>query len=243
VFTLPPKLTLEHLLPQKWRDTWPAQDASGRRSSDELEASRDAVLHRLGNLTLTSGPLNSSLSNNAWLVKAPALYAHSVLLLNAQVSALPEWDVDDINQRGFSLAEEICSIWPSPAAFGAGPAEAEYSLELILADVAAAAGAPSATMSSATSLAVLIVSGYVEEGETLSAIRSGVSATAVVLGDGRLECGDKVFDSPSAAAIHCAGTTAENGWSFWLAERDGERISLRDIRTQYAGAEASRGVA
>jgi hypothetical protein len=71
VLALPPKLTLEHLLPQKWRDQWPMEDETGRRSREELEASRDAVVHRIGNLTLTSGPLNSSLSNNAWAVKGP----------------------------------------------------------------------------------------------------------------------------------------------------------------------------
>jgi hypothetical protein len=66
-----------------------------------------------------------------------------------------------------------------------------------------------------------------------------VSTTAVVLADGRLECAGETFDTPSAAAKHCSGTTAENGWTFWLAERDGELISLRDIRTQFKSAGAS----
>ena len=90
---------------------------------EELEAARDAVIHRLGNLTLTSGALNSSLSNNAWSVKGPGLHSHSLLMLNAEVSALPQWDVDDINRRSYALAEEVCRLWPSASGFGTGRAE------------------------------------------------------------------------------------------------------------------------
>lgn len=237
VFTLPPKLTLEHLLPQKWREHWPV-DGELDGAPEDLEIARDAALHRLGNLTLTSGPLNSALSNSAWPVKGPALREHSLLLLNAEVSALPTWDVDDINRRGFQLAQEVCSIWPSPAAFGAGEAEGDFTLEKILADAAAAAAVPGAT-NGGIPLAILVAAGFLDEGETLTAVRRGVTATAVVLGDGRLECGDTVFDSPSGAARYCAGTGAENGWTFWLAERDGERLTLKDIRTQYVSTNVS----
>jgi hypothetical protein len=134
VFTLPPKLTLEHLMPQKWREHWTSTgDELDERSTEDLELARDAVLHHIGNLTLTSGPLNSSLSNSAWSVKAPALRAHSLLVLNAEVSAHQSWDVDDVNSRGYALASEICSIWPSPASFGASEPEEVPSLSQILA--------------------------------------------------------------------------------------------------------------
>ncbi len=237
VFTLPPKLTLEHLLPQKWREHWALEDEADGRTSDELEAARDAVLHRLGNLTVTSGPLNSSLSNGAWATKGPAIHAHSLLMLNAEVSRLPSWDVDNINRRGFSLAAEICQIWPPPSAFGVGAPEPGLSLEAILTDAAAAAAAPGPRAAGGgVALDKLVEAGYVEEGETLTPARESVDATATVLADGRLECGELTFDTPSAAAVHCAGTSAENGWTFWLAERDGELIALRDIRTQFRGA-------
>ena len=237
VFTLPPRLTLEHLLPQEWREHWGTVGGElDERSAEDLELARDAVLHRIGNLTLTSGPLNSSLSNSAWSVKAPALHAHSLLALNAEVSSSPVWDVDDINRRGYALAAEICAIWPSPASLGAGDAEDIPALEQILEDVAAAAAAP-ASSGATVPVAALVVAGFLEEGETLISARASVHDTVVVLADGRLECRSKAFDSPSSAAAHCAGTSSENGWTFWMADRDGELVSLKDIRTQYLGAE------
>lgn len=232
VFTLPEKLTLEHLLPQKWREHWTAD-------SEELELARDAAIHRFGNLTLTNGPLNSSLSNSAWATKAPALHTHSLLALNAEVSALPVWDVEQINRRGYALAQEICALWPSAAGFGAADPERFPELEEILEDAVAAAAASAGTSPTGTSVSVapLLEAGFVDEGETLSSARAGVRATVVVLADGRLACGPETFETPSAAAVHCAGTTAENGWTFWTAERDGERVALRDIRAQYLAAE------
>ena len=109
VYTLPAKLTLEHVMPQKWREHWPIANDE-EHSAESVEAARDAVMHRLGNLTLTSGPLNSSLSNSAWDSKRQALHSHSLLLLNAELSQMQIWDVAEINQRGFQLANEICSI-------------------------------------------------------------------------------------------------------------------------------------
>ncbi len=234
VLTLPPKLTLEHLMPQKWRDAWSDPDLDDEAARD-AGLVRDSVVHRLGNLTLTSGPLNSSLSNNAWAVKAPALREHSLLALNSEVSALASWDVEDIHRRGYSLATEICAIWPSPAAFGVGDPEELPSIEQLLADAAVVAAAPSAS-SSSVQLATLLAAGFIEDGETLIAARAGVAATATVTGEGRLVCGGETFDTPSAAAVHAAGTTAGNGWTFWLAERDDERVTLKDIRAQLAGA-------
>ena len=112
-------------------------------------------------------------------------------------------------------------------------------MEAILA-AAAAAAAPPLVESDAqyVALADLIAAGYLDEGEPLVALRSSVTATATVLGDGRLEYLDEVFDSPSGAAKRAAGTVAENGWTFWFAERDGERVPLKDIRTQLVTAAA-----
>jgi hypothetical protein len=57
------KLTLEHLIPQAWESHWPLDE-----NQHDPMAWRSARLHNLGNLTLTTGPLNSSLSN---LIAAP----------------------------------------------------------------------------------------------------------------------------------------------------------------------------
>lgn len=235
VFTLPPKLTIEHVMPQKWRESWAIEPDQ----AEEVAAARDAVLHRLGNLTLTSGPLNSSLSNAIWDSKRTGLHSHSVLLLNAELTGYRAWDVAQINERGFALALEICAIWPSPAAFGVDDAsEDEPTLEAILAAAAAVSGA-GRTPSGGLSVIDLLQAGYLEEGETLHPRRRRVSATAVVLEDGRLECLDQRFETPSAAATEASGTTAENGWTFWLVERDGEFVSLDDVRNQMQSTSAT----
>lgn len=104
---LPTNLTIEHVMPRTWADHWPLADPEG---SD----ARDVRLDRLGNLTLTSGPLNSSLSNSPWASKRPALAKHSLLLLNQRITAHEEWDEASIDARGSDLAASICRIWPGP---------------------------------------------------------------------------------------------------------------------------------
>ena len=102
------KLTLEHVMPQKWQQHWPIDHT--------LAANREEHINRLGNLTIVNGRLNPSLSNQAWPQKREALNAHSVLLMNRQlVDAHPlEWQETDIDKRGMELAKYICRIWPGP---------------------------------------------------------------------------------------------------------------------------------
>ena len=109
IYTLPKNLTVEHLMPQNWREYWPLP-------ADSDPEQREARINQLGNLTLTSGPLNSSLSNGTWEAKRPALVQHSLLALNQQVAVHENWDEDGIKQRGGELAEQICGLWPGPEA-------------------------------------------------------------------------------------------------------------------------------
>jgi hypothetical protein len=109
IYTLPKNLTVEHLMPQKWRKYWPLP-------ADSDPEQREARINQLGNLTLTSGPLNSSLSNGTWEAKRLALVQHSLLALNQQVAVHENWDEDSIKQRGGELAEQICGLWPGPEA-------------------------------------------------------------------------------------------------------------------------------
>ena len=114
---VPKNLTLEHILPQEWQAHWPL-----RTDVDEVEASRyrDERLHRLGNLTLTTGPLNAALSNSAWETKKDALNQSSKLLLNVELVATGGSPFDEaaIDERGALLAERICAIWPGPEDWG-----------------------------------------------------------------------------------------------------------------------------
>jgi hypothetical protein len=106
-------LTIEHVLPQKWRDHWPLPT-----SGDELEAAaaRERALHSIGNLTLVNGRLNPTLSNGDWATKRDLLAEHLVLHLNKDLVngyAERDWDEATIRERGKLLTERAISIWPS----------------------------------------------------------------------------------------------------------------------------------
>jgi hypothetical protein len=113
----PRELTVEHILPQAWRENWPlpADDPAGA-------IERDRLLHVLGNLTLVSGGLNPALSNRPWTGvdgkgKRDYLLEHSALKLNAKlVTQHPEaWTEEDIRARTSALTDRILAMWPHPA--------------------------------------------------------------------------------------------------------------------------------
>ena len=120
-------------MPQRWREHWPI-DQDG-------EETRDAKVQLLGNLTLTSGPLNSSLSNASWSSKRPALVQNSLLLLNQQITANEDWDEQAIDTRGAQLSGLVCQIWPRPdAAEEHSPDATTAAAEAPGVDLEAAAG-------------------------------------------------------------------------------------------------------
>ena len=106
-------LTIEHILPQEWRDHWPLPDST---DSEKAALNRDRVKHSLGNLTLITGKLNPSISNSAWLRKRREFEKHSVLRLNHDLldHAAQQWDEAAIEARGLRLADSLLRIWPGP---------------------------------------------------------------------------------------------------------------------------------
>jgi hypothetical protein len=105
------KLTIEHILPRRWRQHWPIGNGGF-----QAEIDRERLLHSLGNLTLVNGRLNPSMSNGAWPVKQKALAAHSVLHLNKRLGdayADRKWDEATIHERGTALAAIATHSWPS----------------------------------------------------------------------------------------------------------------------------------
>ena len=102
-------LTVEHIMPLKWQENWRLPPSA---SLEEVER-RDERIHFLGNLTLTTGKLNTSLSNGPWDEKKTAIEHHSTLLLNSELlSGTPgEWDEDAIEERSKALASTITDIW------------------------------------------------------------------------------------------------------------------------------------
>jgi hypothetical protein len=116
------KLSVEHLLPQQWETNWPLPDDEDSAEREWQE--REELLHTLGNLTLVTASLNSTLSNAAWTIKRGHLLQHSALTLNR---SLPEqWDLDGIRARAAWLAELAVDLWTRPAP-GDGPVFAAES--------------------------------------------------------------------------------------------------------------------
>lgn len=118
------RLNIEHVLPQTWEPNWSFGD-----SPDEARLlKRQDAVNRLGNLTLTTVKLNSTLSNNPWPIKRLDLKRYSLLLLTtASVLAPPkgadgwdeeswtaDWDEERITLRGQWLVHHAFCAWPRP---------------------------------------------------------------------------------------------------------------------------------
>jgi hypothetical protein len=119
------KLTIEHVLPQGWREHWQLTDPSDSTAAAE----RDRLLHTIGNLTLVTDRLNPALSNRPWTDeeakarqvgdkgKRTLLDEHAVLMLTRPVvkDHPTVWDENAIQNRSASLAEDVIKVWPAPA--------------------------------------------------------------------------------------------------------------------------------
>jgi hypothetical protein len=118
-------LTVEHILPQNWVENWPLKDGSAGLTDTEIwtaedrtdprvvmSEARDRLLHTIGNLTILTQALNSSVSNSAWEIKAPALSQASLLPINLQLHGVKTWDEAAIEQRSDDLYSRAIQIWP-----------------------------------------------------------------------------------------------------------------------------------
>lgn len=70
------------------------------------------MIQTIGNLTLLTHPLNSSLQNGAWHSKQPEITKQSALALNREFQDYPEWDETQIEARGRDLMGDALKIWP-----------------------------------------------------------------------------------------------------------------------------------
>ena len=118
-------LTIEHIMPQQWRSHWPLEGEGADLTLAEQR--RDGHLHRIGNLTLLTGSLNTSQSNKPWSEKRAELARFSTLRLNAELVQHDRWQVWDeraISARASELAELACGEWARPAPQEEAPADA-----------------------------------------------------------------------------------------------------------------------
>lgn len=130
--TINSALTVEHVLPQSWFQTWPLTD--GSYVSDEFArearqhqvlglhldpkgreaAQRQNLINTFGNLTLLTSPLNSSVSNGPFGAKKKAITDQSALRLNRYFNACESWDEKAILARGEELLADATTTWKRP---------------------------------------------------------------------------------------------------------------------------------
>jgi hypothetical protein len=204
---------IEHVMPQSWGRYWPLPPGSS-------EHERDARIHRLGNLTLLTKKLNSTVSNGPWLGeggKASHLQEKDVVLLNSKVLkdySSAQWDEAGIDRRTTQVIEAILAIWPAPpghkVSIDRGREDTSVTVEI----------------------GDLIGAGYLAAGQSLYS-RPGKHGghTGRLLSDGRIEVSGKIFESPSSAGAFVRQRST-NGWRFWQLDTSG-RQSLRDVRAEY----------
>lgn len=119
-------LTVEHLLPQGWIEHWPLPDGTKGLAWNEIVAAdpndprvsatraRNTALQTIGNLTLLTQALNSSVSNGAWITKKPEVLNSSLLPINQQLHGFDTWDEEAIQKRGTDLFARAVRLWPGP---------------------------------------------------------------------------------------------------------------------------------
>jgi len=105
--------SLEHLMPRKWKETW------GKEGMKEEEIELwDKKLYTMGNLTIITQKLNSSISNSTWKTKLDGKKNKPGLRKCASgLATLDEylnydvWNVDKIEERAEFLYNKIISVW------------------------------------------------------------------------------------------------------------------------------------
>ena len=202
---------IEHILPQKWKDDWPVQ-------SPENEQDRQDRVHRLGNLTLLTGSLNSKVSNGPWASKRKALLAHNTIKLTGRLIELTQdtdWDEALIDQRTADLINTLLKIWPVPVGHKGQVVD------------------PQTKAQDWVEIKHLIEAGLLSPGDKLVAAPAAFAGVEAVIGDdARIHLDGKKFSTPSGAGTHLR-EKATNGWYFW-ALPDGRR--LRDVRAEFLSA-------
>ncbi|MCY4261154.1 MAG: HNH endonuclease family protein, partial [Rhodobacteraceae bacterium] len=116
-------LTIEHIMPRKWEETWPLPgygdvdpegDIEIYMEYEEEKRDRNRVIDTLGNLTLLTQKLNSSVSNGPYTTKMPDIRSHSSLALNRDLDRWDHWDEETIRQRGEILFNAAKRVWAGP---------------------------------------------------------------------------------------------------------------------------------
>lgn len=214
--------SVEHIMPQKWQTHWPVPGfehvSPGEYDFDKAtaETRREGCINKLGNLTLITSPLNSSVSNGPFSEKMPALRAHSSLKLNRELNDFQHWDEDCVVARGTALFDVAKAIWIAP----------KQGLEAF-----PEFGHPGAN------------GGMPKQGTACSFTYNGKDHFGVIKQQAlHIDGFGQPFTSFSAASVAVTGTQ-RNGWRDWyLRAADGAWVLADEWRSR-AGAETEAGLA
>jgi len=215
-------LHIEHLMPQDWSKHWPLLE-------DRDEEERDALVHRLGNLTLLPQRLNSKVSNGPWFGpngKVENLRKYDNLLINRRLLGKygDYWSEDQIGKRTVELIEVITEVWPVPQ--GHAPQESHEVKPPL----------------SRVDLTDLLAAGLLGAGTAIYPRGQKFSeSVGTINAEGMVEVSGQSFSSLSAAAEHFTGRPT-NGWWWWCVEVLGEKQELREVRQEYLDAQGFEDV-
>jgi hypothetical protein len=199
---------IEHVMPQKWQTNWPL--------GEYTEEERDLLVQTIGNLTLVTKRLNSSLSNDAWQKKRLELNNHDVLLLNKKIQDLGQahWDEELIKARTKKILEKILLIWPVPEGHKSRIVREQVDQKFKVRVID------------------LISAGLVSPGQTIYAKAGRFSGhTAQILDDGRIEVNGVVCNSLSGAGKQLL-KRSNNGWVFWRVDQKAQK-PMADLWEEY----------
>jgi hypothetical protein len=106
--------SLEHIMPKKWRNNWDTHNLN-----DEQKKERDDILLTLGNLTIITKKLNSSIRDSNWQTKKLGRSGHKGLLEYAQGIEIFSkylqrdlWSEEEIKERANELYEYMVNnVW------------------------------------------------------------------------------------------------------------------------------------
>ena len=106
------KYSLEHLMPKKWENNW------DKLANQEAKIRRNRKLLTLGNLTIITQSLNSTIRDANWAVKRKGradkkglnVYSAGLETISHYLS-LDEWNEDTIDQRAQFLSIKAKEIW------------------------------------------------------------------------------------------------------------------------------------
>jgi hypothetical protein len=106
---------VEHIIPQKIKSK-NAKAKYGDWSTylgPSAKKRHPEYVGRIGNLTLFSGELNMSASNNPFGKKKPA-YKKSSLLITQEIANLGAFRFSQVENRSIALADQALKLWPVP---------------------------------------------------------------------------------------------------------------------------------